>query len=283
MENISEFINAIKHSNQNSFSFGNGILYDMCKKDFKNFFLPLHLADKIWLIGRSYSASPERRSYNKAHKLKTSADGTGQFFQAISQNICQSTEYKDLHKILGDLQNGYNYDLSQKDINKLALSIKAVYIFNKLIRCATEKFDGVADPHVHCKNQISFSSKFLHFHCPQTIYIIDQYSLKGGTQLYNFNKNKKLSFAENVLISKETIEIFNRDYSSNELKELLLKTIDIKLGNESEDKRTEEKIKNYISHVARGYMISKFMKDNKICPNPRLIDNVFLRIKQTNN
>ena len=42
------------------YSFGDKILYDMCQDK------PTHkekdiVAGKIWLIGRSYSASPERR------------------------------------------------------------------------------------------------------------------------------------------------------------------------------------------------------------------------------
>ena len=44
-------------------SFGNQILYDMCKSG--NMLNPEELADEIWLIGRSYAASPERRFYKR--------------------------------------------------------------------------------------------------------------------------------------------------------------------------------------------------------------------------
>jgi len=51
----------IKKANEgNKWSFGNGILYDMCRENSEHICAEV-IIGKIWLIGRSYAAAIERR------------------------------------------------------------------------------------------------------------------------------------------------------------------------------------------------------------------------------
>ena len=105
-----------------SFSFGNRILYDMCSSPSTDLSNPEHLADMIWLIGRAYAASPERRTYgyerDKNGKLKkkdnkrlplwkaTNAnDGKGGYFISIARDIVKSPKFKYLLSIVSTVKD----------------------------------------------------------------------------------------------------------------------------------------------------------------------------------
>src|SRR5699024_7272696 len=74
MDNIKSVENALSglllgfHIHNQKNSFGNQILYDMCDPNKNPWGDAARLADKIWLIGRSYAASPERRYYRKKNE-----------------------------------------------------------------------------------------------------------------------------------------------------------------------------------------------------------------------
>lgn len=202
----------VKPTTIRSFSFGNGILYDMCSSPSTDLSNPVHLADMIWLIGRAYAASPERRTYgyvredgklkknsdNKRKPLwpaKKENDGKGVYFISIAENMTKHPEFDNLLNIVNDLKGStYKFDNSDCDVASLSDGIYAVHLYNQLIRNASEEFDGLNasdDPDAikakkagaRCKNQISFCSKFLHFCCPGIVFIIDQYSLEGGKRV----------------------------------------------------------------------------------------------------
>ena len=63
----------------NNSSFGNEMLYHMCSDENTDLNNPGHLSDMMWLIGRAYAASPERRTYG----YEKNADGT---IKRTSQN-----------------------------------------------------------------------------------------------------------------------------------------------------------------------------------------------------
>lgn len=105
-----------------SFGFGNGILYDMCSNSTTDLSNPDHLSDMIWLIGRAYAASPERRTYgyerDENGKLKkndnkrlplwkaTNAnDGKGGYFISIARDIVKSPKFKSLLKIVSTVKD----------------------------------------------------------------------------------------------------------------------------------------------------------------------------------
>ena len=77
-----------------SISIGNAILYKLCND------YPMNddvngMIVKLWLIGRSYAASPERRNYSKKYRqndidakidLSTGSNGRDTFFNKLSKN-----------------------------------------------------------------------------------------------------------------------------------------------------------------------------------------------------
>ena len=214
--NIIEFNTELKKINDSSWGYGNEILYcmaqnshDLTDKD--------KLAGAIWLIGRAYAASPQRRSYGTMEDnllgyiktdgklaskcpiwpVRTQNDGREGFFDEISANIIANLDFEGWMSSHSRFSEPYKYDCLATDINKLTKSIIAVLQFNILLSKALEKFDEVPQKNVFgkyrvfCSNHISFSSKFLHFYFPHTVFIIDNFARDGGKLLFDgYNTNK---------------------------------------------------------------------------------------------
>ncbi len=288
-----------------SFGFGNQILYNMCADNQTDIGNANHLADMIWLIGRSYAASPERRTYGykknadgkvekdnngkrqTLFKPKNADNGRGGFFISIANFIIQHKDFPSLKGNVKKLQKAsYDYKGLDNDIALLTTSIVTVYLFNQFIRFASESFDGLTDEMkkqgAACKNQISFSSKFLHFHCPKNVYIIDQYSLDGGKSLI---PQKKLS--RDIYFEGETKELLENLSCLKEECEKIYSRVNTEIVNTypnifSEDKlsKQDEKISTYMQHCVRAYCLSKYFFNAGIKNiSPRFIDDLLLRIK----
>lgn len=216
-----EFVSKIKSINGSLYSYGNEILYNMCKTpaDLDD---PQKLSGAIWLIGRAYAASPQRRSYGKTKTseeyinfdrksvrrpiwpVRTQNDGREGFFDYISKNLDRSC-FEDIMKSQKNpttfsytvrinnegTANTKSYQISDQDKTLLTGAISAVLKFNENLSNAIEMFDGVPDSKkfkdedVKCNNHISFASKFLHFYFPNTVFIIDSFSYDGGGALLN--------------------------------------------------------------------------------------------------
>ena len=301
----------------NNSSFGNEMLYHMCSDENTDLNNPGHLSDMMWLIGRAYAASPERRTYgyeknadgtikrtsqNKRIPLwqaKNSNDGKGEYFIFIAEYITKKSDFYQLRSIIDHIKNSsYKYNESNNDIDLLSKGIYAVYLYNKLIREASEEFDDLNDSKniaaitakakgAHCKNQISFCSKFLHFHSPYIVFIIDQFSFDGGKKLI---PHKSLSFSakfEDFSKSLIPLDPLNlKDNYQNILTKVNEKLKDINPDLFGTDKISEdsEKISSYIEHCTRIYCIAKYLNDIKnqddFIITPRLIDDLLLCIKK---
>lgn len=302
-----------------SFSFGNRILYDMCSSPSTDLSNPEHLADMIWLIGRAYAASPERRTYGYVRgedgKLKKNGDnkwiplweatnandGKGGYFISIANHMTdveKSPSFKHLFETVNELKGlTYKYNNVDEDIDALSKGIYAVYLYNNLIRDASEEFDGLNTSNnpkaitakkagARCKNQISFCSKFLHFHCPGIVFIIDQYSLEGGKRVIPLRKlsyDPKFEIAPKDFDSLDTVNL--KDDYNNVLGKVTdqLKSVDPNLFENDIISDEAEKIKSYIEHCTRAYCVAKYLNNAKdqssLTVTPRLIDDLFLRIK----
>lgn len=330
MINIKKFNEEICKINSKSYNYGNDILYNMASN-------PDRLFDKekldgaMWLIGRSYAASPQRRSYgtmtneqkeNRRSELEekgydlaksvplwnvvTSNDGRDGFFEAIANYI--DIDFLEKDKAL--LQGAYKYDNSECDYKLLASAMTAVLCFNISLSCAIEKFDEVKNNEnnygdkVFCSNHISFSSKFLHFYFPNSIFIIDNYAFNGGKGLFNGNENNSRRCFYNPDDSNN--EPFDHsvyaEFKKNDIKKIMseiknydnIKKLLLEYSNRqrSEDNDTA-KIDDYISHCIRSYLLGAHIKNSiKLKPNcqtkasplvietiTRLTDTVFLNIK----
>jgi len=284
-------IDEIKAINKNPYSWGNQVLYDMCKKsDLKN---EEHLSSKIWIIGRSYAASPERRSYGydkdkiPLHNIKKSNDGTGLFFDVIAKDMVGgslSDDYNYLIKNIEELKDKkYNYDVSDYDKYLIVKSLEAVLIFNELIKTASENFDELTKEElkeIHCKNQISFCSKFLHFHCKDVIYIFDQNSFAGNHLLFQYSGKKDLSIGS-VKLSREQFRHKISISFEMEINKLLKNAVEnLKEELKSKIKNAlKDKYKDYITHFILSYQLSCYLKEDGLGAGPREVDNVLLKVK----
>ncbi len=255
---IKKFNDELRHINDGSWSYGNEILYFMTQN-------PHDLTDKdklsgaIWLIGRAYAASPQRRSYGTMQNnvgyinlegktpakcpiwpVRTQDDGRAGFFDEIASEIKKHIESDEKFKNFIDRYSRnsknptvYSYDRSASDIKILTESIIAVLRYNLFLSESLEKFDEVPNKHVfngnkvYCSNHISFSSKFLHFCFPNIVFIIDSFALNGGKSLFNGNETDMLRTFYDVPSEKtdnfenDVYELFSKDEISKIYKDII--------------------------------------------------------------
>lgn len=260
-------------------SFGNKLLYDICKDiDGQKWDNTKTLADKIWLIGRAYTASPERRISNG--KVKKTGDGTGDYFREVAKYIHNNCNIK---KETVDLLNGnYKFDFSDSDIALLICTIKSVEKFNDAVKKANIKYDEYLIEESSYKNQISFCSKFLHFHFPDTVFIIDSFSQAAASYMFSniTSSNKKSIKIENwdISISKDEIKELLEECTENSI----MAKFKSDLYNQA---AFSKPIEEYANHCIRAYKIACIFKNrlgdksNKIS-YPRMVDTLLLNIKK---
>jgi hypothetical protein len=140
---------------QAAWGFGNTVLYRMCIKDAPNHTDRGEVSSKCWLIGRSYSASPQRGS------------GTAKRGQSSSfwEHLAASGEWKRLDKHLARL-TGINR-FSEQSLSE----ILAVHAFLVELVAGQTAIRNLGDR--SARNHISFASKYLHFHRPDHFPIFD--------------------------------------------------------------------------------------------------------------
>lgn len=316
--NVSQFKATLDEINQSSWGFGNEILYLMARdpNDLKD---EKKLAGSIWLIGRAYAASPQRRSYgttdaedeykkifgDKVEKrpiwpVRTQNDGREGFFDEIAKEICKKIPPKMSNNV-------YKYDGSKEDYEMLTQAISEVLKFNITLSEALEAFDGVPKDNkfngnnVYCSNHISFCSKFLHFYFPNSVFIIDNFAREGGKLLFS-GDGKKCYFdisQENQFFEEDVYQLFNKNKAKEIYKNINVDSIkdDYKKRTRSKQKTKDDDstVKDYIEHCIRSYLLGCFIKNeakinpinqiqNSIMPQvesmPRLTDAIFLNIKE---
>ena len=335
--NIREFNKELKNINDSSWGYGNEILYCMTK-DSNDLQDKDKLAGAIWLIGRAYAASPQRRSYgtmddnlskyikadgNLASKcpiwpVRTQNDGREGFFDEIAANIITNLDFKGWMSNHLGFSEPYNYDRSNTDIDKLTKSIVSVLQFNLILSKALEEFDEVPSKNVfgrykvYCSNHISFSSKFLHFYFPHSIFIIDNFARDGGKLLfggYNVNKPRGIYDPLNARTNPFDKTIYDEFNKADVLSiyDSITQTPTIKKAINEYDSRKRQDftamgdnstVKDYIEHCIRSYLLGcyivvdrnkanispsnqiRYNKPYSIAPMPRLTDAILLNIKE---
>lgn len=127
--------------------FGNSILYQMCEDN------PLHndadvLIGKIWLIGRSYAAAIERRKNADDYR------GDDFYYDAVAPKMLEIGD--ELDNRIESLKNntGGIFDC-----------IPEILSTHKFLMDAFTEVTGL--------EKRSLASKYLHFHCPEKIFIYD--------------------------------------------------------------------------------------------------------------
>lgn len=246
--------------------FGNKLLYEMCKnKDGQSWGDPAILADKIWLIGRSYAASPERRYKRKPNAGQSIAgDGTGQFFAAVAKYILQHKSKLPTADFLL-LNERLTFDGGEADKKRLEASINAVVALNQLLKAAILTADGTAGHEEDCRNHLSFCSKFLHFHFPGSVFIIDSYSCENAKTLLS-TRNRYSLCLDSLNVSKTM-----RDSTITQR---------IKEGFSITPKQESDVSKEYLSHCLRAYTVGCIMRQNAEKVTPRAVDTFLLNLKK---
>lgn len=120
----------------------NKVLYDCCDQH------PLHtdeheIVTKIWLIGRTYAAAIER--------CKAGASRPGRDFYYDSVAVIMKNHGTDIDNDIRLIQNGNTIDAVLQAHGRLTK-----------VFCEITGLD-----------KRSLASKYLHFHCPDTVYIYD--------------------------------------------------------------------------------------------------------------
>lgn len=260
-----------------SISIGNKILYNFCKQySLVNKPVSINaLADEIWLIGRAYAASPERRSYGKSFTKKAGfklkkGEGLGSFFYALSTNIINDKDFVELCKEIKKIRNEKYKFINDKDKGTLEASIKLVLDFNRILRknvqkCDQDTLNAFSKKRPSLRNFISFSSKFMHFHLPNIVFIIDDFSSKQSKQKEKSDKKNYVYNLENK--DKIKISVDSSDF------ELSIYPNNSEYDNSVADKNNISP-NNYVSHVKRCYAIMcELHKKTKNKITPRMVDN----------
>ena len=275
-QNIDNVLKTALQNNTHN-SYGNQILYDMCQKGSM-----LHddeLADEIWLIGRSYAASPERR-FSKKEKNNTfkRGTGTGDYFRFVAEYLVACSEYQNLCSKI-KLLYGYDFNGQKQDLDNLCFSIQCVSQLNELIKTASRKYDEKHNAQIALsantiyKNQISFCSKFLHFQAPDTIFIIDHYTYDGGGTLFSTQCRRSLQLY-NTAITPLIRSIFDKKQKDIFSPYPLFGI-------------TKHNMEGYIQHCQRSYTMGCVLKaieqyyaisKASVVTYPRLTDIIFQNV-----
>ena len=213
----------------------NKILYDLCLKyplgcqEIDGYNKIEALAAQLLLIGRVYAASPQRRSYKKIKvEFSNAANGRDDFFTLLAEKMYENKAFcgEQHDSILSQAKELMNSNYSfldaslEADLGLLKKSIKCVLGFNDILRKAiisVDKADLDACLNVDRNsvdysdaliNFMSFASKFMHFHCPNTIFIMDNIS---SANFALHNSVYKFKFAENGENVNGSIEISRKE------------------------------------------------------------------------
>lgn len=180
-------IQDIQKANEgNRWSFGNKILYDMCREN-PDHTCPEVIIGKVWLIGRSYAAAIERRK-----KFYEPDMGDDFYFNVVAPKMLKIGS--ELDKRINKLkQFGFITKENLKDIVDMHLFLTNIF----------SDITGL--------NKRSLASKYLHFHVPNMFYIYDSRAIQGARDYIMPNKELRAWLAP--FGDKEYIELAIRLYT----------------------------------------------------------------------
>jgi hypothetical protein len=177
---------------------GNHFLYDLCEKgrfwDLENAKAKEYLSAEIWIIGRSYAASPERHRYAALKGTKIDYDNRGNgmsdFLDVVAGEILSNSSFvAACSSFEKESSKPYLLDSGSSDLKILSDSIELVAMFNNVLRESIFQVDKTSlVSHVGGTNAMmtpdglglnnfhSFASKLLNFNFPNAVFIHDSYS-----------------------------------------------------------------------------------------------------------
>ena len=147
-----------KAKEENVWTFGNKILYDLCKDNFKHT-EDKHILTKVLFIGRIYAAAVERRG-NKE-------DGINDHFYI--DTIAPTFRKPKLDKHLSEIKK-----IKTLSVDNIKPILETHFYLTTILNEITEQ------------NKRSFSSKYLHFHLPELFFIYDSRVLSALRHFVSF-------------------------------------------------------------------------------------------------
>jgi hypothetical protein len=142
--------------------FENKILYAMCR-DYPDHEDPYVTAGKITAIGRIYAAAPERGA------------GTGRGKGSLSQAIAVRLAKSELDKRLDAIAFSDRFS----ETNRSQIVEAQQLLVDEIARATRGWSISGNDSSWSPRNQLSFASKYLHFHRPNAFPIMDSYAKAG--------------------------------------------------------------------------------------------------------
>lgn len=139
----------IRAKEQNVWDFGNNILYNMCSENIAHTDESVVIG-KIWIIGRSYSTSIERRKINNSDDIEN-----GDFY----------TKFVAPTMLINGKELDYRIRMLQAEERLTRDNIKDVIALHKFVVDLFFDVSGV--------KKRSLASKYLHFHLPHIVYMYD--------------------------------------------------------------------------------------------------------------
>ena len=290
-DNNDNFVSILKKISDENPTLVFKVLYGVCKNDRDHQWGNTEvLADKIWIIGRTFAANPERRYISKNNvKIKNnSGDGTERYYSEVAEYIIKNkNELGSIGKLLGEQ---YNFDFSKKDIEILFDVVSSIKEFNGLIVKASKKYDGVSEINNNYKNQISFCSKFLHFHFPNVVFIKDSNALNGGKYLFP-DKNRvkaEIQFpnCKSCIINEKSItgnECLYKVFAPETIEDAECHYLDIVNASD-----LNKAAKEYAYHIFKAYKTACLFKTiigekRTQLTYPKMVDILLLRLKSAQN
>ena len=248
---------------------GNKTLYALCEK------YPLYdnpsedaLSGQIWLIGRSYAASPERRHYKKDKRpikpeLHQSGNGLDTFFKSLAKELLKNQGFQDIINFIKyNREKHYDFDYSEKDIGLLLQVGDIVNSFNSVLKEAIKRVDNEDlknYPDAEINDFPSFSSKYMHFQLKNIVFIKDSISASH--------------------LSKMGIKDEKFKSAMSHLSKMGIKDEKLKSAIKNESWASE-----YHKHIIKEYVFGCMAKNQKIpYITPRNIDTYVLSYGQPQN
>ena len=237
--------------------------------------------------------------------MQSSGDGLDTFFDNLAKRLLKEYNSNSGFELDENVSNNqpYNYDSqninsgNQSDIEKLKKSITCVLDFNLFIRDCIFKIDekyftkipqlpesqgleitidekDLKDLKNNQNNILSFCSKFLHFHYPNTVFIMDSI-----TKSHFKRKDTKYKFTFSGI--EENFEI---DDMYSDVNTFVSTYINKRYPNKEEQEKYKKQIdieKEYIRHCAREYILATKLRKKGYDFGgryvPRIIDTFMLK------
>ena len=162
----------IKATEEDTWRFGNQVLYDMCSNNLKHKDENI-IVGKVWIIGRVYAAAIERRK-----NASESKSGDDFYFNAVAPKI---------KEIGGELDsrietlNRYN-EITEDNLAQILDTHKLL----------TDVYYEITK-----QNKRSLASKYLHFHAPNMFYIYDSGADKAIRKYVSLDTSMKEKLKHN--------------------------------------------------------------------------------------